>query len=107
MKRCGRKYWNIVATLVLCVSFAPGLINISHAQSPTEKKSFIGSAREKRNALEEEAKQRRIRIEESEKRNLDAATARSRKRADCKTKAKAQNLNFVNRLRFVKRCMAT
>jgi hypothetical protein len=106
MKGRSHQRRNIVATVFLCVLFAPGLTNISQAQTTPEKKSFTESAREKRNALEEEARQRKIRLEEREKQNLEAASARNRKRADCKAKAKEQNLNFINRSRFVKRCLA-
>jgi hypothetical protein len=62
--------------------------------------------REKRKALEEEAAQKQQRREEWDKRTLETVEARDRLRADCRRQAKEQDLHLLNRVRFVRKCMA-
>jgi len=79
---------------------------IAQSSTPSYSTAFIDSARAKRKAIEETEAQRQKRVDERHEKELQVAIARNKKRADCRSQAKAQKLNVVNRLRFVKRCMA-
>jgi hypothetical protein len=69
-------------------------------------KTMKESAAERRRALEEEAIQRQNRIQEWDKRTLEAVEMRNRKRADCRRQASEQKLHLLKRVRFIRRCMA-
>jgi hypothetical protein len=69
-------------------------------------KTMNESAGERRKVLEEEAIQRQKRLEEWDKRTLEAAETRNRKRADCRRQASEQKLHFMKRVRFIRKCMS-
>jgi hypothetical protein len=69
-------------------------------------KTMKESAGERRRALEEEAIQRQNRLQEWDKRTLEAVETRNRKRADCRRQASEQKLHFMKRVRFIRKCMS-
>lgn len=64
------------------------------------------SASERRKALEDKAALKQKRLEEWDQRTLEAVEARDRKRAECRRQAKEQNLHFMTRVRFIRKCMS-
>lgn len=104
-----KKAVRVIVALVtgLCVSLNFGLDTASaQSSAPSSSTAPVDSARAKRKALEEAEAQRQKRVDEKHEKELQVAIARNQKRADCRKQAKAQNLHFANRLRFVKQCMA-
>ena len=76
------------------------------ADTGAGSKPVSQSARERRKALEEESAQKQRRRDEWSEQTLQAVEARDRKRADCRSQAKEQNLHLMKRLRFVRKCMS-
>lgn len=67
---------------------------------------MVDRARERRNALEEEAAKRKQRNEAQAKKSIEMMRARSEKRAACKKEAAGKKLSFFERRRFVRNCTA-
>ena len=62
--------------------------------------------RERRKALEEAAAERQKRREEWHRQTQETIAARDRKRAECRRQAKEQDLHWLKRVRFMRKCMA-
>jgi hypothetical protein len=92
-----------IAAGVIAVT-PPAMAQSSGDNAP--KKTFRESAKQKREKLEEQLRERQARIKAKQEADWRAAQATQRKRAACKKQANAENLHLLKRRRFMKKCMA-
>jgi hypothetical protein len=74
--------------------------------SPTFSQTIAPKAAERRQVLDDQQAQRRMKIEQSNQKVETAVKARGDKRRACNKEAKAQKLSMFKRRGFVKQCMA-
>jgi hypothetical protein len=94
----------VAGAVVACIAGA--LPAMAQSDSTGPKKTFRDSAREKREKLDEQLRDRQARIKAKQEADWRAAQATQRKRAICGKRAKEQHLHLLKRRRFMKKCMA-
>jgi hypothetical protein len=78
----------------------------SGAHNAVAKKTFLESARQKREQLEQQESRKRARIKTKLDADSRAARVAHRKRVVCGKRAKERHLHLLKRRRFIKKCMA-
>jgi hypothetical protein len=84
---------------IIGVALLSGGTGFSQAPSPS-------SAMERRQALDQRAREERMKLEISDQRILRAVQERAEKRASCLKQVKENGLSFYNRRRFLKQCVS-
>jgi hypothetical protein len=103
MVMSSRFYW--LSAIVLVSVFGASFAFAQSTQSGAPK-SALESSRDRRKALEDETAKKQKRLDEFNKRTLEAVLVRNQKRADCRSRAKQQNLRFMKRTHFIQKCIA-
>jgi len=106
MFRSYRNFFFVGAIVASMIAVAPPATAQSSGDSNAPKKTFRESAKQKREKLDEQLRERQARIKAKQEADWRAAQVTQRKRAACKKQANAQNLHLLQRRRFLKKCMA-
>jgi hypothetical protein len=100
---------SIGVAFAIAFCFCGGCTVFAQQTAPTNvsnaPKTMKESAAARRKALENAEAQRQKRSEAWDQRTQETIEARDRKRNECRKQAREQNLHWMKRVRFVRKCM--